>query len=343
MTVWISQAALAQRGDLSRGEGVHMRAIRVGQFGGPDVLQIEELPDPKPGPGEVLVDVRAVGINPVETYIRSGTYSQKPDLPYTPGTDAAGTVGAIGEGITDLKTGDRVYTSGTLTGAYAEKALCRRPQVHRMPEGLSFSKGAAVGVPYSAAYRALFQRANAVPADVLFLHGADGSVGMAAMQFARARGISTIASVGSDEGRALAERYGARHIVSHLDRDHMQQVLSFTDSRGVDVILEMLANVNLGNDLTVLAPGARVVVIGSRGPVEINPRDLMRPEAAILGMLIFSAGERDLASIHGAIAAGLENGTLDPVIDLKMSLADASGAHRLLETSKAPGKIVLIP
>jgi NADPH:quinone reductase len=320
-----------------------MKAIRVHRFGGPEVLQIEELSDPKPGPGQVLVEVRAIGINPVEAYIRSGTYSQKPDLPYTPGTDAAGTVQTIGEGVKDLKPGDRVYASGTLTGTYAEKTLCRRLQVHKMPEGVSFSKGAAVGVPYSAAYRALFQRANALPADVLLVHGADGSVGIAAMQFARARGIATIATVGSEEGRALADRYGARHIVSHLDGDHMQQVLSLTDGHGVDVILEMLANVNLGNDLTVIAPGGRVVVIGSRGPVEINPRDLMRPEAAILGMLVFSATEEDLSHIHAAILEGLENGTLDPVISRKMALADAAEAHRLIETSRSPGKIVLIP
>lgn len=320
-----------------------MKAIRVQQFGGPEVLQIEEVANPSPGPGQVLVEVHAIGINPVETYIRSGVYTPKPDLPYTPGTDAAGTVEAAGEGVKDLKPGDRVYTSGTVTGAYAEKILCGRQQVHKMPEGVSFSKGAAIGVPYSAAYRALFQRACAVPEDVVLIHGADGGVGVAAVQFARARGMATIATVGSEEGRALAERYGARHIVSHLDGDHMQRVLSLTDGRGVDVILEMLANVNLGSDLTVLAPGGRVVVIGSRGPVEINPRDLMRPESAILGMLVFSAPERDLASIHAAIAAGLENRTLDPVIGRKMALAEAPEAHRFLETSKPLGKIVLIP
>jgi NADPH2:quinone reductase len=320
-----------------------MRAIRVRQFGGPEVLQIEDVADLMPGPGQVLVEIHATGINPVETYIRSGTHAPKPELPYTPGTDAAGIVEAVGEAVKALKPGDRVYTSGTVTGAYAEKTLCEWQQVHKMPEGVSFAKGAALGVPYSAAYRALFQRAYAVPADVLLVHGADGSVGVAAMQFARTRGMTTIATVGGKEGHALAERYGARHIVSHLDPDHMQQVLSLTDGRGVDVILEMLANVNLGNDLTVLAPGGRVVVIGSRGPVEVNPRDLMRPEAAILGMLVFSAPERDVASIHAAISAGLENNTLDPVIGRKMALADAAEAHRLLETSKPLGKIVLKP
>ncbi len=320
-----------------------MKAVRVQQFGGPEVLQLEEVIEPKPGAGQVLVDVRAIGINPVETYIRAGTYAMKPDLPYIPGTDAAGTVEEVGEGVTEVAPGDRVYTSGTVTGAYAEKMLCGQHQVHRMPDGVSFSKGAALGIPYSAAYRALFQRAHADPADVVLVHGADGSVGLAALQFARARGITTIATVGGEEGRALAERYGARHVVSHLDPGHMEQVRSFTSDRGVDVILEMLASVNLGNDLTVLAPGARVVIIGSRGSVEINPRGLMQPEAAILGMLVFSAGQRDLASIHAAIGAGLHNGTLDPVIARKVPLADAAEAHRLLETARPLGKIVLKP
>src|SRR5208283_3456447 len=118
-----------------------MKRVRVHQFGGPEVLRIEEAPDPRPGPGEVLVEVHAVGINPVETYIRSGTYTPRPQLPYTPGTDAAGTVEAIGEGVRDFEPGDRVYSSGTVTGAYADKVLCSTFQAHRLPEGVPFPKG----------------------------------------------------------------------------------------------------------------------------------------------------------------------------------------------------------
>jgi NADPH:quinone reductase len=320
-----------------------MRAVRVHEFGGPEVLQIEETADLKPGPGQVLVKIHAIGVNPVETSIRSGRYVPRPKPPYTPGTDAAGTVEALGKGVKDLALGDRVYTSASVTGTYAEQALCERSRVHKMAEGVSFSKGAAIGIPYSAAYRALFQRGCAVPGDVVLVHGADGSVGMAAMQFARARGISVIATVGNDEGRALAERFGARHIINHLDKDHMEQVLTLTGGRGVDVIVEILANVNLGMDLPALAPGGRVVIVGSKGPVEINPRDLMRPETAILGMLVFSASEKDVASIHAAVAAGLKNRVLDPVIDRKMALADVAEAHRLLESSKTLGKVILKP
>jgi NADPH:quinone reductase len=320
-----------------------MKAIRVHQFGGPEVLQLEEVADPLPDSAQIVVAVRAIGVNPVEAYVRSGAYTPAPALPYTPGTDAAGTVESVGDGVEDLKPGDRVYTSGSLTGTYAEKTLCSRVHVHKMPDGISFSKGAGLGIPYGAAYRALFQRARASAGDVLLIHGTDGSVGVAVLQFARARGIETIVTVGSNEGRMLAERYGVRHIVNHFDPDHMKQVMALTGGRGVDVIVEMLANVNLGNDLPALAPGGRVVIIGSRGPVEINPRDLMRPEAAILGMLLFSAPEADLAHIHSAIASGLVDGSLDPVIDRKMALTEITEAHGLLESSKALGKIVLIP
>lgn len=320
-----------------------MKAVRVHEFGGPEVLRIEETAEPEPGPGQVVVRVEASGVNPVESYIRSGTYTPRPGLPFTPGTDAAGTIEALGPEVRGVKVGDRVYTSATLTGSYATTALCEQSRVHRLPDRVPFAKGAALGVPYSAAYRALFQRACAVPADVVLIHGADGSVGLAAMQFARARGMCFIATVGGDEGRRFAEQQGASHIVSHLDKDHIAQVLAFTEGRGVDVIVEMLANVNLGSDLTVLAPGGRVVVIGSRGPVEINPRDLMRPEAAILGMLVFSASERDVQSIHAAVTAGLENGTLDPVIARELPLSEAAEAHRILENEKPLGKVVLVP
>jgi len=320
-----------------------MKAIVVRKFGGPEVLKMEEVGETKPGPGQVLVEVRAIGVNPVETYQRSGNYTPSPALPYTPGTDVAGIIGEIGENVMDLRPGDRVYTSGALSGSYAERVLCLQTQVHRLPEDVSFSKGASLGVPYGAAYRALFQRGQAVPADILLVHGGDGSVGLAAVQFARARGITTIATVGGEEGRALAERYGARHVVDHTDSSHLEQVRSLTGGRGVDLIVEMLANVNLGNDLKVLAPGGRVVVVGSRGSVEINPRDLMRPEAAILGMLLFDATERDLASIHAAIGAGLQNRTLEPVIGKKVPLTEAAAAHHIMETSKPLGKIVLIP
>lgn len=320
-----------------------MKAIRVHEFGDPEVMKFEEVPDPQPGPGQVLVRVHAVGVNPVDTYIRAGIYPNKPDLPYTPGTDAAGIVEAIGTAIRRIAVGDRVYTSGTVSGAYAEKVLCQESQVHPLPERISFKQGAGLNVPYSAPFRALFQRARAVPGETVLVHGASGGVGIAATQFGRAAGLTIIGTAGTEQGRRLAEEQGTHYVLDHHIPKYLDKVLLLTEGRGVDVVLELLANVNLGNDLGILTKGGRVVVIGSRGTVEINPRDAMSREAAILGMTLWNASEREVASIHAAIGAGLENGVLNPVVGREMALAEAPRAHRMVIESKAYGKIVLIP
>src|SRR5215831_17528856 len=158
-----------------------MRAIRVHEFGPPEVLRWENVPDLQPGPGQVVVRIHAVGVNPVETYIRSGIYP-KPPTPYTPGADGAGVVTAVGEGVSRVAVGTRVYTAGSLSGTYAEQALCRESQVHPLPQRASFAQGAAVFVPYGTAYRALLQRAHANPGEVVFIHGASGGVGIDGVQ-----------------------------------------------------------------------------------------------------------------------------------------------------------------
>jgi NADPH2:quinone reductase len=320
-----------------------MKAIRVHQFGGPEVLRLEEVPDPKPGRGEVLIDVKAAGVNPVETYIRTGAYAVKPSLPYTPGMDAAGVVAAVGEGVTRWKPGDRVYVSGCITGTYAERALCPESGLHPLPAHISFAQGAALAIPYATAYRGLYHKAKAQAGETILVHGASGAVGVAAVQMGRAAGMTVIGTAGSDKGRKLVLAEGARHALDHTSADYLQQVLTLTGGRGVDVILEMLANKNLGKDLTVLGMRGRVVIIGSRGPVEINPRDAMVRDATVLGFTLFNVPENDKASIHAAIVAGLENGTLRPIVGQELKLADAARAHVAVLEPGAYGKIVLVP
>jgi NADPH2:quinone reductase len=322
---------------------IEMNAIRVKEFGSPEVLKYESLPDLHPTQGQVLVKVAAVGINPVEAYIRSGAYPRSPELPYTPGADCAGVVAETGSGVASCKQGDRVYTSGTITGAYAEFALCAERQIHQLPEAVTFKQGAALGVPYGTAYRALFHRARAVPGEFVLVHGATGGVGIAAVQLARAAGLTVIATGGTDRGRKLLKSEGVAHVLDHSQPGYLDAVSVITQGRGVDVILEMLANVNLANDLGILAKNGRVVVVGSRGNIEINPRELMSRDAAILGMTLFNAGESDLKSIHAALYAGLANNTLRPVIGKEFPLTDASAAHRAIMDKGAWGKIVLIP
>jgi NADPH2:quinone reductase len=320
-----------------------MKAIRVNQTGEPEVMHLEEVPDPQAGDEEVVVRIRAAGVNPVETYIRSGRYPAAAPLPYTPGTDAAGTVEAVGKRVKRVKAGDRVYTAGTVTGAYAERALCRECQVHPLPARASFEQGAALGIPYATAYRALFQKAGALPGDTVLVHGASGGVGTAAVQLARAAGLMVIGTAGTDRGRQLVLEQGARHVLDHRAPGYLDRVLQLTEGRGVDVIIEMLANVNLAKDLPILAKGGRIVVVGSRGPIEINPREIMARDSAIHGLLLFNTPDRDLERIHAALGSALETGVIRPIIGQTLPLAEAPRAHRAVMEPGAYGKIVLVP
>ena len=325
-----------------------MRAIVVREFGGPEVMRLEDVPALTPSPSQVLVRIRAAGVNPVDTYIRSGVYALKPALPYTPGTDAAGEVDAIGAEVKGVKPGDRVYiatdnTGLPRTGVYAEQALCAPTQLHHLPDRISFSQGAAIGVPYATVYYALFKRANARPGDTILVHGASGGVGMAAVQVARAHGMRVIGSAGSDRGMQAVRDQGADVVVNHNDQGYLEAITQATGGRGVDVILEMNAHINLDKDLTQLARMGRIVLIGSRGRIEIDPRGAMGREASILGMVLFNVAPAEFSWMHAAIVAGLSNGTLTPVVGREIPLTAAPHAHEAVLQPGALGKIVLLP
>ena len=324
-----------------------MRAIIVREFGKPDVMKLENVPTPKPGPSEVLVRIRAAGVNPVETYIRAGTYARKPNLPYTPGSDGAGEVESAGADVKDFKHGDRVYLAGDNqsvagAGTYADYALCSQAMLHRLPPKVSFDQGAAMGVPYGTAFRALFPRAAAKPADTVLVPGATGGVGIAAVQLARAYGLRAIGTGGTERGMELVLEQGAAAVFNHKEPNYLEKVMQATGGRGVDVVLEMAAHINLDKDLSILAPRGRVVVIGNRGRIEIDARAAMARDAAILGMTMFNVSPAELVSIHAALVAGLSNGSLNPVVGREMPLADAARAHETVLEPGALGKIVLV-
>jgi len=320
-----------------------MKAILVRQFGGPEVLKVEEVPTPKPGAGQVLVRVHAAGVNPYDTYMRSGTYAIKPPLPYTPGSDAAGTVEAVGSGISKVKPGDRVYTARTESGAYAEYALALEGQVHALPEKISFAQGAGVWVPYGTAYFALFHSAQARASETVLVHGASGGVGTAAVQIARAMGMRVFGTAGTDKGLDLVKREGAHQVFNHTKAGYAEEILKATGGRGVDVILEMLANVNLATDTKLLAISGRVIVIGNRGEITINPRELMARRASVRGFTLWATTEAESADIYAGIGAGLENGTMRPIVGKELPLAEAPRAHKEILEPGAAGKIVLVP
>ncbi len=317
-----------------------MRAIVVEKFGGPEVLTFRHVPDVKPEPDQLLVRVHAAGLNPVDSYIRAGNYFKLPSLPYTPGMDGAGVVEAAGSQVRGYRRGQRVYLSGSLTGTHADLCVCLPTQLHPLPPQVSFEEGACLGIPYATASYALFHRASLRRGQTVLIHGATGGVGLAAVQLAKRAGLRVFATGGSETGRALLEKQGADVIFDHHQPGYHQEILEKTGNAGVDLILEMLANVNLGRDLPLVAHGGCVVVVGCRGPVQIQPRDLMMREADIRGAMILHAPPGVLARVHNDMLSGLTDGSLKPVVRAVMELERAQEAAEMQALPGACGKIV---
>lgn len=328
-----------------------MKAIVVREHGGPEVLKLEELPDPTPKANQVVVRLKAVGVNPVDVYIRTGAYARKPALPFIPGSDAGGEIESVGSGVSAYKPGDRVFIHGTAAehthghygGAYAQKAVCNLDHVYPLSAAVSFAQGAAMGVPYATAYRALFHRAQTKPGETVLIHGATGGVGIAATQIARAHGITVFGTGSSAAGLQSVRSSGANAVFNHTETGYLDQIMKASGGRGVDVILEMATHLNLDKDLGLLANHGRVVVIGNRGRVEIDARQTMAKDAAILWMTLFNISDADMASINAYMVAGLDNGTLKPVVGKEFPLADAGRAQDAVMAAGAHGKIVLVP
>ncbi|KAB1268670.1 Quinone oxidoreductase [Camelus dromedarius] len=314
-----------------------MRAIRVSEFGGPEVLKLQsDVAVPIPEEHQVLIKVQACGVNPVDTYIRSGTYSRKPRLPYTPGLDVAGLIEAVGERVSAFKKGDRVFTTSTVSGGYAEYALAADHTVYKLPEKLDFQQGAAIGVPYFTAYRALLH-------SVIEESSCEPEVGLAACQIARAYGLKVLGTAGTEEGQRVVLQNGAHEVFNHREDNYIDKIKKSVGEKGIDVIIEMLANVNLSNDLNLLSQGGRVIIVGSKGPIEINPRDTMAKESSIKGVTLFSSTKEEFQQFAAALQAGMEIGWLRPVIGSQYPLEKVAQAHEdLTHSSGAAGKMVLL-
>ena len=324
-----------------------MKAIRAHAFGGPEVLQLDEIDDPVPGPGEVVVEVRAAGINPADTYMRNGTYAIVPDLPYIPGGDAGGVVSALGAGVEAFSDGDPVFVgtamSMSLNGCYAEKVKRPAQEVLPIPEGVGFAEAAAFGVSYSTAHYALFERGEGRAGETVFIHGASGSVGTSAIQLAKRAGLTVIGSGGTEKGLDLIRAEGADHAVNHTADGYLEEVKRLTGGAGPNLILEMLANVNLAADMDLAAKFGRIVVIGARGDITIPPRVAMMKELDIRGIALWNASPEQVAPMMKDILAGAADGSLRPVIGREMKLAEAAAAHVAVLEPGAHGKIVLVP
>lgn len=320
-----------------------MKAIYVKKFGEPDVLEIADVEKPEPSQDDILVKIEAIGVNPVDTYVRAGQYPVLPTLPFIPGKDVSGVVVEVGANVKKWKEGDRVYSSGTLTGAYAEYTVCHQSQIFSLPDSISFKQGAAVGVPGAAAWRALFTRARARKGESLLVHGASGSVGLIAVSLAVAEGLTVHGTASSDEGIVKVRRAGAGKVYNHSDPGYLEEMSRDLGEAGYDIILEMLANVNLANDLIMLGKGGRVVIIGSRGEVSIDPRATMAKETEIMGMSLFNSSDEEMNEAQMGLYTEMAAGRLVPEISRDYPLERADEAHKQVLKSGNCGKIILLP
>lgn len=324
-----------------------MNQIEVPAFGSADSVEYVQRERVAPESGQVEIALHAAGVNPADTYLRAGNYEfLDPDLPFVPGYDGAGVVSRVGTGEGLPSIGDRVWIStipARTTGTYAEYITCDASIVHPLPARYSFSEGAAIGVPYLTAFRALFQRGGAAAGETVLVHGASGSVGLASVQLAAAAGLTVVGTGSTKGGRDLAREAGAAHTLDHSDPGMLDALLGITGGRGVDLIIEMAAHVNLDTDCKALAPRGRIVIVGSRGGTEVTPRPLMVNEADIRGTALWNMSPQDLAEATAGIEAWLVEGLLRPHVSGELPLAQASEAHIRIESGTARGKLVLLP
>lgn len=248
----------------------------------------------------------------------------------------------VGANVTAFKKGDRVFTGQALSGTYAEYAVAPDDAVQHLPDELSFEQGAAIPVPYYTAYRALLIRARAKPGETILVHGASGGVGVAAVQIARSYGMKVLGTAGTQRGMEVVSKAGADSVFNHNDGGYIEAIKQNTEKLGgIDVIVENASHINLGIDLALLANGGRVAVVGSRKPVEVNPRDTMVREASIVGVMLLNATEAEARETKAAIQGGLEVGSLRPIVGKEFCLEDAPQAHVEIITGSALGKMVL--
>lgn len=272
------------------------RSVIVKEFGDPSVMKLTKKTIPQPASGQVQISVEAAGVNPSDTYQRLGpngpwaaTPHLLPKLPYTPGKDGSGVITAVGEGVTNFEVGDRVYTNGSITGMFAEFAVCNTNQVFPLPDNISFSQGAGIGVPAATAYKALLMRAGIKKGESLLIHGASGAVGLAATNIAVACGCTVVGTASSQAGEAAVIAAGATAVVNHKKPGYLEEAVSAIadKSNGFDVLLENAADINLVNDTSVMAKNGRICIVGSKAkPIPFNPRLTMPKELDIRGVFL---------------------------------------------------------
>jgi NADPH:quinone reductase len=316
-----------------------MKAIRVHQTGDVKVLQYEEIAIPEPQKDDVLIRVKAAGVNPVDAMYRDGRIPTS--LPFTPGSDCAGIVEAVGSDVHNVKAGDRVFAGSVIQRSYAEYMICHSSFVFRLPDNLNFVQGAALFIPYFTAYRALVRHGKLQKGETIVIHGATGGVGLAAVQIAKVLGANVIATGGTDYGRELLKSIGASLIINHRNPDHYDEIMSLTNNKGVDVLFE-IASGFFRSDMEIMAPFGRIVSIVG-GVFELPVHELMHKDVSITGMDVFNTPDEEKKEIGAWLIDQLEKGSISPIIRKEFPLSDTAKAHEFLAFPGAAGKLILIP
>ena len=343
-----------------------MRAVVLTKVGGPEVLQVRELPDPAVGPGQVRIAVRAAGINFADTMARVGLYPDAPKPPCVLGYEVAGEIESVGEGVTDFKLGDRVF-AGTRFNGQAELVSVDAVQALPLPERLSFEQGAAFPVNYGTAYAALVLMGGMRAGDRVLIHAAGGGVGISATQLARNAGAEIFGTASPGKHEAIRAQ-GVTHAIDYRGKDFEDEVMRITGGEGVDVIMDALGPTSFRKDYRLLRPGGRLIMYGlsesSEGGVRNLPATLkslakmplatmpwwkslmvMNENKGVFGLNMLSWWEREgnLDRVTEPLVADLESGRLEPVVAEAFPFERAGEAHQFIAERRNVGKVVLLP
>ena len=324
-----------------------MRAMVATHWGEPREMQLMELPDPEPGPGQVAIDVRAIGCNFFDILMVQGKYQERPPLPFAPGGEIAGVVRAVGPGVTSCKPSDRVFAM-LGWGGFASLALAPAAGVVRMPDAMPFEHGAAFGIVYQTAYFGLVYRANLQAGETLLVHAAAGGVGLAAVQIGRALGARVLATAGTAEKLDIAKQHGAEEAYDYSNPDWIDHVRHATGGRGADVIYDPVGGDIFDLSTKCIAFSGRLLVIGfasGRIPT-IQANRILLKNIAVVGLHWGAYRQHDPDKIPQAMQALFalyERGAVTPLVSSTRPLSEAAAALDEIASRRSVGKVLLVP
>jgi len=322
-----------------------MRALLCTAWGGPESLTLGDVPSPVPGPGEVLVEVRACGLNFADTLMIQGKYQERPEFPFSPGLEVAGEVLSVGQGVEGLTAGDAVIAFCG-HGGLAERVVVPTGNAIRIPDGMDFVTAAGFGVVYGTAHVGLERRGHLTPGEVLLVHGAAGGVGLAAVEVGRRMGATVIATASSEERLALAKAHGAHHAINYRKEEFRERVKSLTDGRGADVVFDPVGGEVFDQSVRCTNWEGRILVVGfASGTISQLPVNLtLVKNISVTGVYWGAYRRRDPAVLQQSwrqLLAWLEEGALSPHISATYPLEDAPAALESLMRRRATGKVVV--